>query len=56
MFTAMDPGASFEAVLTLKFTPPGRTGLQNAVQRLVEEASDDLALEADFDKPMGAGA
>jgi hypothetical protein len=56
LFTAMDEGASFEAVLTLGFSPPGRTGLQNALQHLVQEAPDDLVLEADFGKPGGTGA
>jgi len=56
VFTAMDQGASFEAVLTLTFNPPGRTGMQNALQSLVDAASDDLVLEANFDKPTRAGS
>ena len=56
VFTSMEQGASFEAVLTLSFGPPGRTGMQEALQRLVSEVPEHLVLEAEFDKPSGAGS
>jgi len=56
VFTAMEQGALFEALLNLSFGPSGRNGMQNALQVLADSAPDDVILEADFDRPSGSAA
>ncbi len=54
LFTAMAEGASFEVDLTLRFGASGRTGLQDQLRKLMEEAPESVTLQATFEKPVGA--
>jgi len=53
VYNALTEGSSFEAGLKLGFGTAGRTGLQDQLQRLADEAPDDVTPRALFDKPVG---
>ncbi len=55
LFNALGEGASYEADLTLKFGPAGRTGLEEQLRTLAEGASEGVMFRATFEKPVGGG-
>ncbi len=52
LFNAMGDGAEFEAVLSLDFGSEGRFGLHDQIKKLSEDAPDEIAPKATFDKPI----
>jgi len=53
LYTATLEGAIYEAILVLGFGAAGRTGLEAQFRKASEDAPDGIALNADFDKPIG---
>ena len=53
LHTAMVEGGQFEADLALDFGKDGRTGLLDLLQKLSEDAPEDVRPRATFDKPVG---
>ncbi len=53
LHTAMQEGGQFEADLALRFGKDGRTGLVDQLQKLSEDAPEDVRPRATFDKPVG---
>lgn len=49
-------GATYEAVLKLKFGPAGRTGLEEQIRNLVDSRPSGVTPKATFDKPVGGVA
>ena len=54
IFNALAEGAQYQAELHLDFGPEGRTGLEAALQKLVDDKPDDLELRATFGNPLPA--
>lgn len=52
LFNALREGGTFEAELSMKFGPQGRTGLAAALSSLAESASESIAPVAQFEKPQ----
>ncbi len=52
-FNALQEGSTYEVSLSLDFGPAGRTGLEEPLKQLAEQAPDDLSVKAKFDKPIG---
>jgi hypothetical protein len=53
LYTATLEGAIYEAILVLGFGVSGRTGLEAQFRKASEDAHDGIALNADFEKPVG---
>ena len=53
IFNALKEGAEYEAGLELDFGEEGRTGLEQQLQNLAEQAPEDVHPDATFDKPEG---
>lgn len=48
IFNSLSDGASYEAMLTLHFAAEGRTGMQEQLTKLGEDAPDGVLIEAEF--------
>jgi hypothetical protein len=53
LYTATSEGAAYEAILVLGFGASGRTGLDAQFRKASEDAPEGIALNADFEKPIG---
>ncbi|MCL5966553.1 MAG: hypothetical protein M1550_05010, partial [Deltaproteobacteria bacterium] len=49
-------GATYEAVLKLKFGTAGRTGLEEQIKNLIESRPSGVTPKATFDLPVGGVA
>lgn len=55
LFNSLGEGLTYEAELTLRFGPAGRTGLEAPLQALAERAPEGIVPRAQFDRPVGGG-
>ena len=53
IFNALKEGAEYEAGLELDFGEEGRTGLEQQLQNLAEQAPEEVRPDATFDEPVG---
>lgn len=54
IFNALGEGATYDATLTLKFGPAGRTGLDTMLRALAADAPPGISPRALFEKPVGS--
>lgn len=53
IFNSVGDGATYEAMLTLRFGAAGRTGMDAALEELAAKAPDELTVRAVFERPPG---
>lgn len=53
LFNAIGEGATYEATLRLDFGPAGRTGLEDQLRAVLENAPEGITPQANFGKPTG---